>query len=142
MVVRGTILVLELLYDNRISRKRSVKSKRTGAVYERAHLDIYQVDRCRPVIATGCDMQGYKIITFNQNTSRNVLSGLKYEAIAECFRLDRTRAASFLDGCKNKPSYEFIGKVILRISLVRDVKSVFLTYEKLTSYFCFIFINH
>ena len=45
-------------------------------------------------------------------------AGSKHETIAECFRPDRTRAARFLNGFKNEPSYEFIGVAILKINLV------------------------
>ena len=45
--------------------------------------------------------------------SSSVLSGLK-----QCFTHDKTPAASFLNGFKNEPSYEFIDEAILKINLV------------------------
>ena len=52
--------------------------------------------------------------------SSSVLSGLKHKAIPICFRSYKTRAAVrvfFLNSLKNIRSYEFIGVVILKISL-------------------------
>ena len=43
---------------------------------------------------------------------------LKHVATAECFRPDKTRAVSFLNGFKTEPSYEFIDKIILKINRV------------------------
>ena len=51
------------------------------------------------------------------------LSGLKRKAIAKCFRPDKTRAASFLDGFQNEPFDEFIGEVALQMNLIWDVKT-------------------
>ena len=41
-------------------------------------------------------------VLFNKLAVR-VLSGLKHEAIAECFIPDKTRTASLLNGFKNEP---------------------------------------
>ena len=62
---------------------------------------------------------------------------LKHEQ--QCFRPDKTRAASVLNGFKNEPLYEFLGEVILKINLIWEVKTsekfiknierVFITYK-------------
>ena len=42
---------------------------------------------------------------------------------AECFRPNKTHAASVLNGFKNEPFNEFIGEVILKINLIWEVKN-------------------
>ena len=70
--------------------------------------------------------------------SRSALSDIKYERIADCFRSDKIRIASFLSGLKNKP----LNALILRRKfeklfskprkLEEKGKRVFITYKDTT----------
>ena len=62
-------------------------------------------------------MHGFLYVMFKTRTAV-FLSGLKRKAIAKCFRPDKTRAASFLDGFQNEPFDEFIGEVALQMNLI------------------------
>jgi hypothetical protein len=47
-----------------------------------------------------------------------IISNIKQEATVECLISDKARTASVLNGLKNNPFDEFIGEVILKISVV------------------------
>ena len=50
-------------------------------------------------------------------TNRSALLDIKHEAIAECFKSDKARTASFLNGLKNKPLITLIREESLKIKL-------------------------
>ena len=52
-----------------------------------------------------------------KKTTRSALSDLKHEAIAECFKSDKARTASFLNGLKNKSLNTLIRKEISKINV-------------------------
>ena len=61
-------------------------------------------------------LQIYIVICSKHEQQRFI--GFKTRGDSLYFRPDKTRAASFLNGFKNEPSYEFISEAILKINLV------------------------
>ena len=60
---------------------------------------------------------GFNLLSNTWNTSRNTLSGFKHEAIAEYFRSNKARTASFLNDFKNEPLTTLIRGESLKINV-------------------------